>query len=185
MTSTWLSNIPQKLKMSKKMRSWHGTQRAGRMGLIRESCTQCDVVPPRSKFPFMVFSCFDLALKDKKKNQENGFSAIKLYSHTLCSCSLVTSTLKVEIQRAMSNLWPQTQGNRFLSLSKASSTEKGFENDPEEDEGAHFRKLCRLFLSRRGFVLLPSQQRFWTFSILCSIPICSKQSPRGYVSLYS
>lgn len=120
-----------------------------------------------------------------KKNQENGFSAIKLYSHTLCSCSLVTSTLKVEIQRAMSNLWPQTQGNRFLSLSKASSTEKGFENDPEEDEGAHFRKLCRLFLSRRGFVLLPSQQRFWTFSILCSIPICSKQSPRGYVSLYS
>lgn len=45
--------------------------------------------------------------------------------------SLVTSTLKVEIQRAVSKLRLQTQGNRFPFLSKASSTEKGFENDLE------------------------------------------------------
>lgn len=101
--------------------------------MIRESCTQSELVPPRSKFPFMVFSCCGLALMGKKKNQEKGFTALKLYSHTLYPCSLVTSTLKVEIQRAVSKLRLQTQGNRFPSLSKASSTEKGFENDLERE----------------------------------------------------
>lgn len=157
--------------------------------MIRESCTQSELVPPRSKFPFMVFSCCGLALTDEKKNQEKGFTALKLYSHTLYPCSLVTSTLTVEIQRAVSKLRLQTQGNRFPSLSKASSTEKGFENDLERERSrkAHISGSFAVWSVSEweGVCSFPKSAAFLDIFNTLFYPHLFQLSPRGYVYLYS